>query len=222
MEGRIRVLEDVAEAIAAFDDPAARSVYIKYLAERVDINEAAVLEKIRQVAGKPRWAAPVGPAVVHRSAASSSLSVSEHKRIERQLVAMMLQFPEILPEIRKQNIVRLIEDPVLKTIGQDTLGEIPHSKEMKETSRRMAADDVERIKARLSIQEENWEMRGCLNLIRQFKTSKRAGSSNDLVEKIRQAERDDDSDQLNELLKKKNIQAIKHDREKTADRNKSI
>jgi DNA primase len=222
MEGRIRALEDVAEPLANFDDPAARSVYIKYLAERVDIDEAAVLEKIRQVAGKPRWAAPTGPAVGHRSAPISSLPVSEHQRIERQLVAMMLQFPEILPEVRKQHIVRLIEDPILKKIGQDILGEIPPSNEMKATANRWAADDVDRIKARLSIQEENWDKRGCINLIRQFKASKRAASMHELDEKIRQAEKEDDFERLTELLKERHIRAIEHDREKTNYWNKSI
>ncbi len=222
MEGRIRALEEVAEPLAAVEDQAARSVCIKYLAERVDIDEAAVLEKIRQVASRPRRDTPPGPADGHRGATSLPLSISEHQRIERQLVAMMLQFPEILPEIRKQNIVRLIEDAILRTIGQEVLGEIQSSNEMQVLSHRLAADDIDRVKARLSIQEENWEMKGCVNLIRQFKDSKRAASPNELVEKIRQAEKDDDFQRLNKLLKEKNIQAIKHDREKTTFFKKSI
>jgi len=215
MEGRIKVLEDVAEPLAAFDDPAARSVYVKYLAEQVDINEAAVIEKIRQVTGKHQWSAPAN-AAGGQAMASRRLSVSEHLGIERQMVAMMLQFPEILPEIRKHHIVRLIEDPILKAIAQDALGDFPLSGERKESPHALTDDDIDRVKARLSIQEENWEIKGCLNLIRQFKTSKRAASPNELIEKIRQAEKDEDHERLKKLLKEKHSQAIKQDREKAA------
>jgi DNA primase len=220
MEGRIKVLEDVAESLAAYDDPVARSVYVKYLAEQVDINEAAVMEKIRQAAGKPQWRAPAAAATNRGLAASRPLSVSEHQRIERQLVAMMLQFPEILPAIRKQNIVRLIEDPILRAIGRDALGEISNPNEMKATSQHLATDDIDRVKARLSIQEESWEMKGCLNLIRQFKTSKRAASPNDLDEKIRKAEKEDDFERLSELLRERHLRAVAHDKEKAVHQNK--
>ena len=223
MEGRIKALEDVAEPMAAFEDPVARSVYIKYLAERVDINETAVLEKIRQVAGKPQRGAQASPEGRTASAASAPLAVSEHHRIERQLVAMMLQFPEILPEVRKHNILRLIEDPVLRVIGQEAVGETVRSANTREAKdRRLAADDIDRVRARLSIQEESWEVKGCINLIRQFKDSKRAASLTKLDEKIRQAEKDDDSERLAELLRERHNQAIAHDREKAIYQNKSV
>jgi DNA primase len=212
MEGRIKVLEDVAEPMAAFADPVARSVYIKYLAERVDIDEAAVLEKIRQVAGKPHRSITADAAA--RSSANPPL-LSEHYRIERQLVAMMLQFPEILPEVRKQNILRLIEDPILRVIGRDALGEESrHINALEGNSRHLTAEDIDRVRARLSIQEERWELKGCINFIRQFKASKRAASLNELDEKIRQAENDNDFDRLAELLRERQLQAIAHDREK--------
>lgn len=215
MEGRIKVLEDVAEPMAAFADPVARSVYIKYLAERVDINEAAVLEKIRQVSGRPQSATAPDIAARSGAAANPPLLHSEHYRIERQLVAMMLQFPQILPEVRKQNILRLIEDPVLRVIGQDTLGEeFQATNALEGNSRHLKAEDIDRVRARLSIQEERWEIKGCINFIRQFKASKRAASLNELDEKIRQAEKDDDFDRLAELLRERQLQAIEHDREK--------
>jgi len=223
MEGRIRALEDVAEPMAAFADPVARSVYIKYLAERVDINEAAVLDKIRQVAGKPHSAMVAEVAGRSEAGADPPQSQSEHYRIERQLVAMMLQFPEILPEVRKQNILRLIEDPILRVIGRDALGKgRQQTNALEGNSRRLKAGDIDRVRARLSIQEEHWEIKGCINFIRQFKDSKRAASLNELDEKIRQAEKNDDFERLDELLRERHIQAIEHDREKAIHQDKSI
>ena len=223
MEGRIKALEDVAELMAAFEDPVARSVYIKYLAERVDISEAAVLEKIRQVSGKAPKGASAGPMGKTAPRGYAPLSASEHHRIERQLVTMMLQFPEILPEVRKQNILRLIDDPILRVIAEDALGEAVRSANVsEERSHRLAADDIDRVRARLSIQEESWEFKGCINFIRQFKDSKRAASPNELDEKIRQAEKDDDFERLVELLRERHNQAIAHDRERAVHQNKSV
>jgi DNA primase len=223
LEGRIKVLEELAEPMAVYDDPVARSVYVKYLAEKVDIDEAAVLEKLRQAAGKTPSGRPSGvnPGR-HAAAETRALSLADHSRIERQLVAMMLQFPEILPEIRNQDVLRLIEDPILKRIGQEVLGDALRPNEMERVSNRDAADDINRVKARLSLQEENWEIKGCINFIRQFKASKRAASLKELDEKIRRAEKNNDFEQLSELLRERNLEAIEHDREKVSGHNKPI
>ena len=214
MEGRIKVLADVAEALAAYDDPVARSVYVKYLAEKVDIDEAAVLEKIRQVAAKSRGRTPMGQMGPRPTAEPRPLSSSEHGRIERQLVAMMLQFPDILPEIRKQNIVRMIEDPLLRIIGQDALGQTGNREGLGADTSRYSEQDIEREKAHLSVNEELWEYDRCLKFIRQFKDSKRGAFRNDLDEKISRAEKENDFNQLTKLLRERNNQAIKNDEEK--------
>ena len=202
MEGRIKVLEDVAEPMAAFDDPVARSVYIKYLAEKVDISEDAVLEKIRQAAGRPRGRALTIAADRPSSMASRPLTVSEHDRIERQLVAMMLQFPEILPEIRQQKIVALITDPLLKEIAQGVLdgGETfaPAYGRPVET-----VDQMGRLKAQLSLQEEVWEYKGCLRLIHHFVITRRRMAAAALGEEIKNAERNHDEERALQLLREK-------------------
>ena len=202
MEGRIKVLEDVAEPMAAFDDPVARSVYIKYLAEKVDISEDAVLEKIRQAAGRPRGRVLTIAADRPSSMASRPLTVSEHDRIERQLVAMMLQFPEILPEIRQQKIVALISDPLLKEIAQGVLdgGETftpAHGRPVE------TVDQMGRLKAQLSLQEEVWEYKGCLRLIHHFVITRRRMAAAALGEEIKNAERNHDEERALQLLREK-------------------
>jgi len=203
MEGRIKILEDVAEPMAAFDDPVARSVYIKYLAEKVDISEDAVLEKIRRAAGNPQGRSMTGAAGRQSSAVPRPLTTSEHGRIERQLVAMMLQFPEILPEIRQQKIVALITDPLLKEIAQGVLDgrETPgaaHGRGPAETVEQMG-----RLKAQLSLQDEAWEYKGCLRLIHHFVITRRRMAAAALGEEIKKAERNHDEERALELLREK-------------------
>ncbi len=211
MEGRIKVLGDVAESMAAFQDPVARSVYIKYLAEKVDIDETAILDRIRQVSAKAR------PNTGGRSTFSAPQTSSPGKRsggskIERQLIAMMLQFPDILPEVRKENIVGLIDDPHLKAIGQDIIngGEsLTASGARPEGHEREA---IRRLRAQLSLIEEAWNYKGCHSLIHQFVLTKKRREAVPLEEQIREAERSHDEKRWLQLLEEKQ-RRVKRDRE---------
>jgi DNA primase len=209
LEGRIGTLGDVAQPMASFEDPVARSVYIKYLAEKVDIDETAILEKIRQAAGHRTPGA--GTDKPHRQASPtpSLLTPSRGSRIERQLVAMMLQFPKILPEMRKQKIVALIEDSLLRAIAQDVLdGKESHDIEDKEDET-FDRDHFRRLKAQLSLQEEPWNYSGCLGLIRQFVLTKQRRTAAPLGEQIKQAEKDHDEQRWQQLLKERQQQVIR-------------
>lgn len=201
LEGRIRVLETVAEPMAAFDDPVARSVYIKYLAEKVDIDETAILEKIRQAAGRSSVA--LGADRAARAARSAPVVLSKESRIERQLVAMMLQFPDILPEIRRHSVAALIEEPSLRSIAREVLSETPSGARGAGHREDANTGSLQRLKARLSLQEEVWDYRGCLRLIHHFVALKRRREGAPLDEQIKQAERDHDEERLLQLLKAK-------------------
>jgi DNA primase len=203
MEGRIKVLEDMAEPMAVFEDPVARSVYIKYLAEKVDIDEAAVLEKIRQTAARPKAGLSADLAGRRPAAASRPLTLSDHSRIERQLVAMMLQFPDILPEIRQQKIVALIEDPVLRAIAQDILDGRDSGTPEKGRQADENFDQVGRLKAQLSLQEEVWDTKGCLRLINHFVVTRQRMAAVALGEEIKKAEKNHDEARVLKLLKEK-------------------
>ena len=42
-------------------------------------------------------------------------------RIERQIIAMMIQFPEILPDVNNYKLLELFNDDTLKGIGESIL-----------------------------------------------------------------------------------------------------
>ena len=211
MEGRIKVLGDVSEPMAAFEDPVARSVYIKYLAERVDIDESAVIERIRQVAATPVTGLQAGRLGQMASPASTRTTVSGGSPIERQLVAMMLQFPDILPEVRKQNIVSLIDDPLLQAIGQDVLDGKDSTVRTEDRREDRNVDTLRRLKAQLSLHEEDWEYQGCLRFINHFVATRQRRKAAPLSEQIKQAEQTHDEERWQQLLREKQKQL---DREK--------
>ena len=136
-------------------------------------------------------------------------------RIERQLVKMMLQFPEILPEIRKQGVVPLIDDPHLKAIGQDILND-EESIDPSVDNPAGEADEVKRrLIAQLSIQEEIWDYKGCQRFINQFLLSKKRREAGTLDAQIKKAENEQDEQRWLELLRARQQQAVQADQRKT-------
>ncbi|MGD8344334.1 MAG: DNA primase, partial [Desulfobacterales bacterium] len=111
-EGKIRVVADLKGPLAAINDHVARSLYVKQLAERVGIDENIILQEIRAGAASQE---------AKGTGKRADLEESEGSRLERQIIAMMLQFPTILPEIRKYDVIEYIDTPRLHAIATTIL-----------------------------------------------------------------------------------------------------
>lgn len=221
VEGKIRVIEDMKEPLSGIEDRIARSLYIKRLAEILGIDETAVLERIREHSEKKR-AGPGGksrqypsdPGRPYHSPMPAEMQGrapgNEGNRFERQIISMMLQFPEILPEIKARSILDSFKDEPLKLIGQSILTHFP--KLNNDVSELLGyIDDTQKrnMIARLSIVASPWDRKGCLNLLKQFESS-RFRKENHLLQEIKAAEAGHDYELLAKLLKDKQRQAGKH------------
>ncbi|MFC1813994.1 DNA primase, partial [Thermodesulfobacteriota bacterium] len=152
IEGKIRVISDLRKPLASIHDSVARSLYIKELAERTGIDEAAILEKVRETS--PGKKAPPDQMVADKGS-----------RIEKKIISMMLQFPEILPEIARRNVIDFFEDGTLKSIGQIILKQGNGSGDLvSETMAMIDDDERKRIIASLAIEEEIWSFKECVKL----------------------------------------------------------
>jgi DNA primase len=94
-------------------------------------------------------------------------------RIERQIIAMMLQYPEILPELIKRNILEYFENDTLKSIGKNILvytdkngsnspgvdggREIANDINVSEIMNLIDDQGKRRIIAALALEEESWQ-----------------------------------------------------------------
>lgn len=232
VEGKIRIVSELKETLAAIDDGVARSLYIKELAELISIDESAVLEKVREVLVKKKndirrinrsngFPCPnfKGP---DNSNECRKKTISEiGSRLERQIISMMLQFPEILPEIDRRNLLDNFEDQLLKSIGQTlltlkgnfqsrVLSTQPTARDCVHASEIMSRIDDKEIRgiiAALAITENFWDNEGCMKLIAQFEDS-RNRSGSDLLRKIKAAEAANDHELLMRLLEEKQKLAV--------------
>jgi DNA primase len=197
------VLDEMAAPLAAVTDPGARSVYIRYLAETVDIDEAAILEKIGQAAVRNH------PPLAGRDDLDPARTTPRHQkpldngqpggsRIERQVVAMMLNYQEILPEVRKRRVADYIEAPLLKQIALETLGE-----PLGEAAGDVDQDLKMRTMAQLSVGDEKWEYKRCLDIINQLLAPGIRARATALDRQIRDAEQQQDQELLLKLLQER-------------------
>ena len=221
IEGKIRIISDMKQPLAHINDSVERSLYIKKLAEITGIDEAAVMEKVRTISGNKN----IKPNKELPDKTQDRNPVLKGDRHERKIIAMMLQFPEILPEIISRNILDQFEDESLKLIGQIVLKQGEH-KDVRDELHDVSTwgngmvsdivnsiDDREKrsIVASLSIDEDKWGRKGCLKLLSQFELF-RNRQKKTLLQKITAAEECNDHDLLLELsqqlLKEKQIQVM--------------
>jgi DNA primase len=230
-EGKIRIISELQEPLAAINDQIALAIYIQQLAERIGIAESAVLERIRAVAARQSRALVVAdqkdsPAsgLPKREGAAANLRApgqfgdNAGIRFERQIIAMMLQFPEILPEINRLSVLKYFENNDLESIGSAILKFNPSTGgQVSELISKIENEAQQTLIASLAIGDESWNKKGCLRLLGKFvDTRQKLRSGSLLEEQIKSAEKSNDHDLLLTLLNKKQKKAERSERQKMA------
>lgn len=195
IEGKIRIITEMSQPLAQITDSTARSIYIQYLAEKLGVDETTILEKVAQAQDKPK---AVDNRTPHKPSAID--------RFESRVVAMMLQYPGIIEEIRKQDVLEYFEDIRLKTIGERILGIYPHEVGgVAEFINRLEDESQRQLVASLCIDDALWEDQSCHMLLSQFFKAK-SRRKNDLLDRIRAAEQSGDQGLVIKLLNERQNQ----------------
>lgn len=219
VEGKIRIISELTKILSSIEDNVARALYIRELSEKIDIDEAAIHEKISEAlanikTGKYINRSNANPAAGNTYAGDSGPentvveSSQRGTRFERQIIAMMLQFPEIISEIKKRDLLTGFSDDVLKSIGNIII----ENKNLPALNSNgipvFDNDEKNSIAACLSIKDEVWDHKICLDLIKHFEYIYKLNKDT-ITDKIKRAEEIKDEKLLLELLREKQIQAEK-------------
>jgi DNA primase len=214
IDGKVRIVNDLKSAILAIGDPVARSLRVKQLAERIGVDEAVLLQKVRQVASTPAKAAWLTGRQDVETTPDPEPVRGETYRLERQMVAMMLQFPEMIADIERRRLTAHFTDPVLAEIGQGIIDHFGHyGSDVADLVSRWDDPKKKAVVARLSLTDEHWDRNGCLNLINQFTASIRR-QDKVLLKRIEAAEKSGDKNLLATLLQEKQNQVARQRMEK--------
>lgn len=213
MEGKVRIIAELAHPLAEISDHVARSIYIKYLSERIGVDEAAIAEKIDVEGRRAAYHQAPGQAGAREKAEGvAPAAFSEMNRMERQIVAMMLKFQDILPEIRAQKALEYFADKRLAAIGNLLLAQpVATPEDLGGLMNRLDSPEAQELLASLAIGDDHWDMDAGGKLLRQFMNSRqrRRGS---LLNQIKAAEENNDEALVFELLRKKQAQQARRSR----------
>jgi len=124
-------------------------------------------------------------------------------KFERRLIAMMLQFPAIIPEIETRRLPYFFENNLLKTLGNTILKYYADSEG--HVAELLSGIQDERLRAMatsLAIDDRAWSYEDCLKLINQFESGIKYPEKN-LSRKIKEAAAKGDDAKVIQLLAEK-------------------
>ncbi|MFC1882301.1 DNA primase [Thermodesulfobacteriota bacterium] len=229
--GKVRIIKELQEPLAAINDRVAQALYIQKLAERMGIAENAVLERIREVSaqksklriaddGPSESADPTHRPGVREPGPGSKQSpmVDTGNRFERQIIAMMLQYPDVIPEVKIYKVLNYFESITLKNIGEYILkSNFTTTDQVSELMSRVDNEQKQTLIASLAMGDESWNMKGCLSLLGKFvEKGQKLRDHGVLEEQIRAAEKSNDHDLLLKLLNQKQKMAERSEKQKMA------
>ncbi len=184
ISGKVRVVNDIGPLLASVDDPVARDLFVKMVAEKIGVDESAVLERSRRATGSRTigrdWKEAVSVPRQERKPPANKLEV--------QLLTMMIQYAPSIPTVKKYGVVDFFTSPVIKQIAQHVI-EIHDTEDFNIASLIETTDDSQEreIISALAMKEERWSKEGCLRLIQQFDTGQNQQTDN-LFDAIKAAE----------------------------------
>ena len=207
LEGKIRALSEIQETLAAVQDTVARSLYIKQAAEKLEIDEAAVMEKVRQITTSRQ---PGRMAVAHSAKDAHIIASTDGVRLEQQIVAMLLCYSPMIPDIVERDIVDHFEDATLQTIARKVLQQHPKGMvNIADLVSEIEEPSYRNLIAQLSLDDCHWDRQGCERVLVQFEARYRRRKKENLQRQIEAAEKSKDMELLSKLLRLKQLQAGK-------------
>jgi len=230
-EGKIRIISALQEPLAAINDQIAQAVYIQQLAERIGIAESAILERIRAVANRRNQSTadagrrgvsgggmPETGTAMYGAVSHGQPGVNAGIRFERRIIAMMLQYPDILPEISSLSVLKYFENSDLADIGNLVFKFNPTTADQVSEIISGIENEAQRtLVASLAMEDESWNKKGCLRLLGKFVDTRQKIQNRGLLEnQIRAAEKNNDHELLLSLLNKKQKMAERSEKQKMA------
>jgi len=197
VEGRIRVLDEMKAHLILIQDSALRSLHVKELSETLNIDEKAVLEKVRE-----QYINNPGKRNINEKKDEDKL---ESDRREEQMISMMLNYPEIIDMIIKRDVLEYFYSEKLKRIAKKIIS-VESDKDVfiRNVMARMENDLDQELIASYAMDDIFSEQdihQIAVSLINRI-IRVRKKQENTLTSKIISAEKGCDSE-LNELLKQK-------------------
>jgi DNA primase len=197
IDGKVKVAKEGVALLGKIPDKIRRDFYTKGLAERLDIQESFLYEMLRF----PSKASSKAEEDLKKSSVERAFPKSEEI-----VIRLMVQHPELIPTLSKEGIFKEFESPILQKMAE-TLKDLYQKKGRLDLPEALANLE-EDLKVRLcefafresGLEGGDWAkiLQDCVQKIREKRLKK---EKNELLKKIREAEKQPEGKRLTPLLK---------------------
>jgi DNA primase len=200
VEGKVRIINELQPLLTDIDDPVSRSLYIRELSDRIDVDERAIQEKIRQMTVQmDRGYRKIQTATTTDGRGGDR--IRREFKLEKLIVTMLLQYPEMIPDVEKSGIIDRFCDAKLQSIGRVVIENSRNVRmnisELMEAGRH---PELKQAIAALAMGElDGWSRKDCLRMIGQYRKISDP-DRRQIVEQIKSAEAAGDHETVARLL----------------------
>jgi DNA primase len=200
LEGKVQVVEALKGPLGLLPDKLSRSVYIRDLAERLDIDEAAILERVR-ASKQGESGQPALPGNTRRGS-----------RLEHAVAAIMIKHPTVLDGLDPEKIVAGFETADLKKLGTMIVKRFNANQSVTGPDLIAATDDAElgNLISSFLMEDLGDDLDDYWKVVRQYENHQRKLQIRKLSKRIKEAEEADDQELLSRLLAEKQKWAQRH------------
>lgn len=192
LEGRVRVVEALKNPLGSLSDSVSRSVYIRDLAERLDIDESAILERVRTCAGR-------------ESHSASAKKPAGGSRLEAALLSILLKCPDMHRQVDLEEILEGLEASKFRAVGRMIMERFNAKQPVAGADLIARTDDQEmrNLISSLLMEDVGEDHESYSKILKQYKASRIKQQIRQLSKKIKEAEKANDQELLSELLAEK-------------------
>lgn len=190
-KGKTRIVREVQPVISSVQDRVERSLYIKELAERIGVREADLFAELRRT----RMPAAPSSRPAHRP---------QPDRHERQIVAMMVHLPEILPVVASLDPLPYFRSGELKRIAEAILRQPDSPIEALDAIVSENDGPAARLAAELAVAEGSFSYLECDRMLHRFVENRRKTDDFRRIDsELKEAEQAQDDERVLQLLAEK-------------------
>jgi DNA primase len=198
LEGKVRVVEALKGPLGSLPDNVSRSVYIRDLSERLDIDESAILEQVR--------------VSVTKKDQVSLIKQHHGSRLEKTLLAIVLKHPEMASNLNLKEMVEDFEADGLKILGRMIVKSIDENQSLAGADLMAQTDDsgTRKLISSLLMEDMAGDHESYQKILKQYQAHRRKQQVRKLSKRIKEAEEANDQELLSQLLAEKQKWAQQH------------
>lgn len=193
-----KILQQVIGSVARMASPAEQEESIKLIAARLNLSWDAIKSELRRFQVEQRLRQPISDKIANKT---YNILTDAKKIAEQEIIRLVIQKPEYLPRVKEELSEELIENPLLKKI----YAVMKHPGEQLESADWLDRLEEEERKtvSRLLLEESPLgDSPGVLgDLLKTIKNANRAQKKDRLLRELARAEKNNDREQVNVILK---------------------